>query len=80
MTYAPIIFEHPDCGTFVVIQMMDDEGCLTDDIELSFKSRHVGGVHFLLMDGTVRFVSTNVDEGIRKSLGTRAGGEVPGEF
>jgi hypothetical protein len=33
MTYAPIIFEHPDYGTLVVIQMVDDESCLTDDIE-----------------------------------------------
>jgi hypothetical protein len=33
MTYAPIIFEHPDYGTLVVLQMVDDEQCLTDDIE-----------------------------------------------
>jgi len=55
-------------------------GSVSNDLELSFKSRHVGGVHFLLMDGTVRFVSTSVNEAIRKSLGTRAGSEVPGEF
>ncbi len=53
---------------------------LTDNIELSFKSRHVGGVHLLLMDGRVRFVSQNIDETVRKSLGTRAGGEIVGEF
>ena len=33
MTYAPIIFEHPDYGTLVVIQMADANSCLTDDIE-----------------------------------------------
>lgn len=53
---------------------------LTDDIELSFKSRHTGGVHLMLMDGTVRFVSQHIDAAVRKSLGTRAGGEIPGEF
>jgi prepilin-type N-terminal cleavage/methylation domain-containing protein len=53
---------------------------LTDNIELSFKSRHSGGVHFLLMDGRVRFVSQSIDETVRKSLGTRAGGEIAGEF
>jgi hypothetical protein len=33
MTYTPIIFEHPDYGTLVVIQMADDKARLTDDIE-----------------------------------------------
>lgn len=33
MGYAPIIFEHPDYGTLVVIQMADDENVITDDIE-----------------------------------------------
>jgi hypothetical protein len=32
------------------------------------------------MDGAVRFVSENIDAGVRQSLGTRAGGEVPGGF
>lgn len=49
---------------------------LTDDVELSFKSRHAGGVQFLFLDGAVRFVSENVDENVRRALGTRAGGEV----
>ena len=55
-------------------------GHSTDDIELSFKSRHTGGVQFLLMDGRVRFVNDSIDESVRMSLGTRAGGEVLGEF
>lgn len=53
---------------------------LTDNIELSFKSRHTGGVQFLMMDGTVRFVSANINDGVRQALGTRSGGEVAGEF
>jgi prepilin-type N-terminal cleavage/methylation domain-containing protein len=63
----------------VDFNLFDPEG-LTDDIELSFKSRHAGGVHLLLMDGTVRFVSANIDETIRQALGTRAGGEVIGDY
>ena len=55
-------------------------GSSTDDIELSFKGRHVGGVQFLLMDGSVRLVSENIFSGTQKALGTRAGGEVVGEF
>ena len=56
------------------------QGSSTDDIELSFKSRHAGGVQFLLMDGAVRFINGSLDESLRKALGTRAGGEVLGEF
>ncbi|HBL48365.1 MAG TPA: prepilin-type cleavage/methylation domain-containing protein, partial [Planctomycetaceae bacterium] len=44
------------------------------------RSYHVGGVHGLLADGAVRFVSENIDRATFQSLGTRAGGEVIGEF
>ncbi|QDT52920.1 Type II secretion system protein G precursor [Caulifigura coniformis] len=58
-------------------------------------SRHVGGVHMLLTDGSARFVSENIDTGnlslapvttgrspygVWGGLGTRDGGEVLGEF
>ena len=67
-------------GSLGVKLNLFNPAALTDNVERSFKSRHTGGVHFLLMDGRVRFVSENIDEGVRKSLGTRAGGEVTGEF
>ncbi len=44
------------------------------------RSRHVGGVHVLLCDGGVRFVSNNINQGTWKALGTIRGGEVIGEF
>ncbi|MEX0728846.1 MAG: DUF1559 domain-containing protein [Planctomycetaceae bacterium] len=44
------------------------------------RSRHEGGVSALLCDGSVRFVGENVDLGIWRSLATRSGGEVVGEF
>lgn len=44
------------------------------------RSYHVGGVNTLMCDGAVRFVSENVDLNIWRALGTRAGGEVLGEF
>ena len=43
-------------------------------------SYHVGGVHTLLCDGSVRFVSENIDRTLWRAVGTRAGGEVIGEF
>ena len=45
-----------------------------------FKSRHVGGAHFVLMDGSVRFVSENVDFRNYNRIGDRRDGEVVGEF
>jgi prepilin-type N-terminal cleavage/methylation domain-containing protein len=44
------------------------------------RSQHVGGVHLLLCDGSVRFVSDNVDRVTWRALSTRSGGEVIGEF
>lgn len=46
----------------------------------SMSSTHVGGAHALLADGAVRFISENIDRNVYKSLSTRAGGEVVGEF
>ena len=45
-----------------------------------FSSSHVGGTHFLMGDGHVRFMSENIDTGLYQALGTIRGGEVVGEF
>lgn len=46
-----------------------------------FGSRHrPGGGHFLLLDGSVRFVSESTDVPTYRALATIAGGEVVGEF
>ena len=45
-----------------------------------FSSHHVGGTHFVLGDGHVRFVSENIDENVYQFLSTLSGGEVIGEF
>ena len=44
------------------------------------RSFHTGIVQGLLMDGSVRAFSDNVDRGLWRGAGTRSGGEVPGEF
>lgn len=49
-------------------------------MELSFGSWHEGGAFFGLCDGSVRFISENIDLGIYQALSTRNGGEVIGEF
>jgi prepilin-type processing-associated H-X9-DG protein len=58
-------------------------------------SRHTGGVHALMADGAVRFISENIDTGnlatgatvggpspygVWGSLGTKSGGEATGNF
>jgi len=40
-----------------------------------FRSRHFGGAQFLIMDGSVRFVSENVSDTVRGAMASRSGGE-----
>jgi len=46
----------------------------------SFASQHPGGCYFVLVDGSVHFLSENIDSRVLAALTTRAGGEVVGEF
>jgi prepilin-type N-terminal cleavage/methylation domain-containing protein/prepilin-type processing-associated H-X9-DG protein len=45
-----------------------------------FKSRHVGGAHFLMCDGAVRFITQNIDYITYQRLGDRRDGGVVGDF
>jgi len=45
-----------------------------------FTSRHSGGVNFLFGDGSVRFITDSIDDDTWVRLGTRAGGEAPGNY
>jgi len=47
---------------------------------MGFKSRHVGGAHILLGDGSVRFVSETIDYMTYQRLGDRRDGQVVGDF
>ena len=46
----------------------------------SFGSQHVGGAQFAFVDGSVRFVSENVDRNVSRAIGTRAGSEIVSDF
>ena len=52
----------------------------TNPTMFASRSMHVGGAQVALGDGTVRFVSANIDLNLWRALGTMNGGEVIGEF
>ena len=45
-----------------------------------FSSMHEGGITATMADGSVRFISENINRDVFNALATRAGGEVVGEF
>jgi prepilin-type N-terminal cleavage/methylation domain-containing protein/prepilin-type processing-associated H-X9-DG protein len=45
-----------------------------------FRSQHTGGAQFLLADGSVRFISQNINLTLYRGLSTIGGNEVIGEF
>jgi prepilin-type N-terminal cleavage/methylation domain-containing protein len=68
-----------------VVETVYDDGDLGNcnsagDYTSNFRSPHVGGGQFLLGDGSGRFISENIDQGVYNALGTRGNGEVVGEF
>jgi len=45
-----------------------------------FKSRHPGGAQFTMADGSVRFITQNINHSLFQYLGSREGGETLGDF
>ena len=66
------VFVLAHTGTAIEGQLPNNTTGHADD----FTSRHAGGVNFLFADGSVRFISNNVDANVWVSLGTRAGHEI----
>jgi prepilin-type N-terminal cleavage/methylation domain-containing protein/prepilin-type processing-associated H-X9-DG protein len=50
------------------------------DTSMGFKSLHNGGAHFVLCDGSVRFISQNIDYYTYQKLGDRWDGRAVGDF
>ena len=46
----------------------------------SFQSQHTGGVNVAFVDGSGRFLSDSIDEGVYRALGTIQGGEIVGDY
>ncbi len=62
--------------------------CITNAAALGYtaigwkaaRSKHTGGAHLLLCDGSVRFAADSVNGVLWRSLGTRNGSEVIGDY
>ena len=54
--------------------------CGNSGVNNPIQSAHVGGVHVLMGDGTVRFISENINTTTWFNLGIRDDGQVLGEF
>ncbi|MEW4489933.1 DUF1559 domain-containing protein [Thalassoglobus sp. JC818] len=57
-----------------------EDGIFDSNWTRSFRSDHVGGVQFTFSDGSVHFISENIDAQLLDGLATRSGGEIIGEF
>jgi len=67
---------HPGCRTVgAAIYGTNKPGGFLSQHD-AFSSRHTGGCHFLMADGSVRFIHDHIYYGVFQSLATRAGGEV----
>jgi prepilin-type N-terminal cleavage/methylation domain-containing protein len=55
-------------------------GVSYSDTSANFGSQHIGGCHFVMCDGAVRFISQNIDMTTYQYLGNRADGQPLGEF
>ena len=49
-------------------------------MQVTANSRHTGGVHVMMGDGSVRFAASSINLSLWQGLGTRDGGEVTGNF
>ncbi|MCX7406583.1 MAG: DUF1559 domain-containing protein [Planctomycetales bacterium] len=77
-TSAPINFNTCPNTPGYAANTCNDRACWVTS--MGFKSRHTGGAHFLLGDGSVRFLSENIDYVTYQRLGSRNDGGFVGEF
>lgn len=76
-TTAPL--NHNTCPGEVDDAIPCTDGDLDFNVNMGFKSRHPGGVHLLLADGSVHFANDSIDYTTYQRLGAREDGD-PVEF
>jgi prepilin-type N-terminal cleavage/methylation domain-containing protein/prepilin-type processing-associated H-X9-DG protein len=63
-----------------VVAETDDTDVINGSQDDTFASQHTGGAQFLFGDGSVHFLSENIDMTTFKNLGDKADGNITGEF
>jgi prepilin-type N-terminal cleavage/methylation domain-containing protein/prepilin-type processing-associated H-X9-DG protein len=79
----PIVCINEDVGWNSATAPAGKNGCnqyQSYNASQGFKSRHVGGAHFTLCDGSVRFISENIDYLTYQRVGDRRDGGVVSDF
>lgn len=79
-TYVKFTFSGVDFDADYAARQEGSHTTLASYSVVTSRSYHEGIVQGLLADGAVKAVSENIDLRIWRALGTRAGGEVVGEF
>ena len=79
---APWMYSYHSTTQYMHVSGPNTRSCMFPPrrIATTAKSYHTGGVHTLLCDGSVRFVSDNINVQTWRALGSRAGREVLGDF
>ncbi len=61
-------------------RLSNDCGVNSDRVNAAARSLHVGGVHAVMCDGRVRFISENINLATWSNLGNRSDGNTIGDF
>jgi prepilin-type N-terminal cleavage/methylation domain-containing protein len=72
-----------ECEQYLSVQdgLVASQNASSNAVNISsFWSWHESGAHFLMADGAVVYLSLSMSQSILKSLSTRAGEELPGDF
>jgi prepilin-type N-terminal cleavage/methylation domain-containing protein/prepilin-type processing-associated H-X9-DG protein len=78
--YFSYSYTNTPMNTHQVATWPYDPARVGEDGKYSFRSAHVGGVNFLFCDGSVKFVRQSIPMATYQALGSRAGGEVVGDY
>jgi prepilin-type N-terminal cleavage/methylation domain-containing protein len=73
--FNTVTLRHPIGSTNATLAAAGGQACNS-----LINSEHTGGVHTLLGDGTIRFISANIDFTLSKNLVTRNDNQTIGEF
>jgi prepilin-type N-terminal cleavage/methylation domain-containing protein/prepilin-type processing-associated H-X9-DG protein len=65
----------PLSGTMIPLNTMESAVDTNWFRTCGYKSRHAQGANFVMADGSIQFLRTNIDYRVYNALGTRAGGE-----